>query len=313
MKPRDVLVSRLRTVVGPEYVLTRPEDVVVYEQDAFLVAHALPDIVVLPGAAAEVAAVVRAAHEAGVPLVARGAGTGLNGGSIPIAGGVMLVLTRMNRILEIDPRNRLAVVEPGVVNGDLTAAAARHGLFYAPDPGSQSVSTIGGNVGNNAGGPHCLSYGVTGNHVLAMEVVLASGDVTWVGGRSVDPPGYDLCGVMVGSEGTLGVVTAIVVRLLRKAEAARTLLAAFETIDDASQTVSEIIAAGIVPTAMEMMDGVVMAAVEAAIHAGYPADAGAVLLIEVEGLPDSLPRQMERIETICRAHTPRMQIGRAHV
>ena len=300
------LLARLKEIVGPAYVLTRPEDVVVYEQDAFLVAHALPDIVVLPGAAAEVAAVVRAAHEAGVPLVARGAGTGLNGGSIPIAGGVMLVLTRMNRILEIDPRNRLAVVEPGVVNGDLTAAAARHGLFYAPDPGSQSVSTIGGNVGNNAGGPHCLSYGVTGNHVLAMEVVLASGDVTWVGGRSVDPPGYDLCGVMVGSEGTLGVVTAIVVRLLRKAEAARTLLAAFETIDDASQTVSEIIAAGIVPTAMEMMDGVVMAAVEAAIHAGYPADAGAVLLIEVEGLPDSLPRQMERIEEICRAHTPRM-------
>src|SRR5437867_7436203 len=304
MRSRDVLVSRLQTVVGPEYVLTRPEDVIGYEQDAFLVAHALPDIVVLPGAAAEVAAVVRAAHEAGVPLVARGAGTGLNGGSIPIAGGVMLVLTRMNRILEIDPRNRLAVVEPGVVNGDLTAAAARHGLFYAPDPGSQSVSTIGGNVGNNAGGPHCLSYGVTGNHVLAMEVVLASGDVTWVGGRSVDPPGYDLCGVMVGSEGTLGVVTAIVVRLLRKAEAARTLLAAFETIDDASQTVSEIIAAGIVPTALEMMDGVVMAAVEAAIHAGDPADVRAVLLIEVEGRPDSLSRQMDRIETMRSAHTP---------
>src|SRR5438132_11347472 len=306
MKSRDVLVSRLRTVVGPEYVLTRPEDVIVYEQDAFLVAHALPDIVVLPGAAAEVAAVVRAAHEAGVPLVARGAGTGLNGGSIPIAGGVMLVLTRMNRILEIDPRNRLAVVEPGVVNGDLTAAAARHGLFYAPDPGSQSVSTIGGNVGNNAGGPHCLSYGVTGNHVLAMEVVLASGDVTWVGSRSADLPGYDLCGVVVGSEGTLGVVTAIVVRLLRKSEAVRTLLAAFETIDDASHTVSEVIAAGIVPAAMEMMDGVVMTAGEAANPAGYPQDAGVGLLVAAAGHPESLPRQMKRIEEICRAHSPRM-------
>ena len=300
------LVSRLQGIVGPAYVLTSPEDVVVYEQDAFLVARALPDIVVLPASTAEVAAVVRAAHEANVPLVARGAGTGLNGGSIPIAGGVMLVLTRMNRIVELDPRNRLAVVEPGAINVDVTAAAAQHGLFYAPDPGSQTVSTIGGNVGNNAGGPHCLSYGVTGNHVLAMEVVLASGDVTWVGSRSADLPGYDLCGVVVGSEGTLGVVTAIVVKLLRKSQAVRTLLAAFETIDDASQTVSEVIAAGIVPTAMEMMDGVVMAAVEAAIHAGYPQDAGAALLIEVEGHPESLPRQMKRIEEICRAHAPRM-------
>jgi len=303
---RAALVSRLQRIVGPAYVLTRPEDVVVYEQDAFLVARALPDIVVLPASTAEVAAVVRAAHEANVPLVARGAGTGLNGGSIPIAGGVMLVLTRMNRIVELDPRNRLAVVEPGAINVDVTAAAAQHGLFYAPDPGSQTVSTIGGNVGNNAGGPHCLSYGVTGNHVLAMEVVLASGDVTWVGSRSADLPGYDLCGVVVGSEGTLGVVTAIVVRLLRKSEAVRTLLAAFETIDDASHTVSEVIAAGIVPAAMEMMDGVVMAAVEAAIHAGYPQDAGAALLIEVEGHPESLPRQMKRIEEICRAHAPRM-------
>jgi len=303
---RAALVSRLQRIVGPAYVLTRPEDVVVYEQDAFLVARALPDIVVLPGSTAEVAGVLRLVHEAGVPLVARGAGTGLNGGSIPIAGGVMLVLTRMNRIVELDPRNRLAVVEPGAINVDVTAAAAQHGLFYAPDPGSQTVSTIGGNVGNNAGGPHCLSYGVTGNHVLAMEVVLASGDVTWVGSRSADLPGYDLCGVVVGSEGTLGVVTAIVVRLLRKSEAVRTLLAAFETIDDASHTVSEVIAAGIVPAAMEMMDGVVMAAVEAAIHAGYPQDAGAALLIEVEGHPESLPRQMKRIEEICRAHAPRM-------
>src|SRR2546428_1587819 len=168
------LLGRLNEIVGPAYVLTRPEDVVVYEQDAFLVARALPDIVVLPGSTTEVAGVVRLVHEAGVPLVVRGAGTGLNGGSIPIAGGVMLVLTRMNRILEIDPRNRLAVVEPGVVNADLTAAAARHGLFYAPDPGSQSVSTIGGNLGHNAGGPHCRAYGVTGNHVLALEVLPGS-------------------------------------------------------------------------------------------------------------------------------------------
>lgn len=303
---RSALISRLQALVGPAYVLSRPEDVVVYEQDAFLVARALPDLVVLPGSTDEVAAVVRLARDAGMPLVARGAGTGLNGGSIPVAGGLMLVLTRMNRIVEVDPRNRLAVVEPGVVNVHLTAAAARFGLFYAPDPGSQSVSTIGGNVGNNAGGPHCLSYGVTGNHVLAMEVVLASGDIMWVGHRSVDPPGYDLGGVLVGSEGTLGVVTAIVVKLLRKPEDVRTALAVFDTIDDASQTVSDIIAAGIVPAAMEMMDGVVMAAVEAAIHAGYPEDAGAVLLIEVEGPPESLPRQIDRIGEICRRHALRM-------
>src|SRR2546425_4884108 len=306
MAPPQALLSRLQGIVGHAYVLTSPEDVVVYEQDAFLVARALPDIVVLPGSTTEVAGVVRLVHEAGVPLVVRGAGTGLNGGSIPIAGGVMLVLTRMNRIVDLDPRNRLAVVEPGAINVDVTAAAAQHGLFYAPDPGSQTVSTIGGNVGDNAGGPHCLSYGVTGNHVLAMEVVLASGEVTWGGSRSADLPRYDLCGGGVGSEGTLGGVTAIVVRLLRKPQAVRTLLAVFETIDDASQTVSEVIAAGIVPAAMEMMDGVVMAAVGAAIHAGYPQDAGAALLIEVEGHPESLPRQMKRIEEICRAHAPRM-------
>lgn len=300
------LISRLQEIVGPAHVLSRPEDVVVYEQDAFLVARALPDLVVLPGSTHEVAAVVRLARDAGMPIVARGAGTGLNGGSIPVRGGLMLVLTRMNRIIEIDPQNRVAVVEPGVVNVHLTAKAAQFGLFYAPDPGSQSVSTIGGNVGNNAGGPHCLSYGVTGNHVLAMEVVLPSGEITWVGHRSVDPPGYDLGGVLVGSEGTLGVVTAIVVRLLRKPEGVRTVLAVFDTIDDASQTVSDIIGAGIVPAAMEMMDGVVMAAVEAAIHAGYPEDAGAVLLIEVEGQPESLPRQIDRIAAICRTHALRL-------
>ncbi len=303
---RKTLVTRLQEVVGPPYVLFRPEDVVVYEQDAFLVARALPDLVVLPAATEEVAAVARLAHEVGVPVIARGAGTGLNGGSIPVAGGLMLVLTRMNRIHSIDPRGRIAVVEPGVVNIDLTAAAARYGLFYAPDPGSQTVSTIGGNVGNNAGGPHCLFYGVTSNHVLALEVVLPSGEVTWVGSPSVDPPGYDLCGLVVGSEGTLGTVTKAVVRLLRRPEAVRTLLAAFETIDDASQTVSEVIANGIVPAAMEMMDAMVIAAVEAAIHAGYPSDAGAVLLIEVEGHAEALPRLIDRIAAICHRHHPRL-------
>jgi len=299
------LVDRLREIVGPAYVLTAPEDTVVYEQDAFLVARAHPDAVVLPGSAAEVAAVVRASGEAGVPVIARGAGTGLNGGSIPVRGGVMVVLTRLDRVLEIDPRGRAATVEPGVINTDLSAQTAGAGLFYAPDPGSQGVSTIGGNVGNNAGGPHCLAYGVTGNHVLEMEVVLLSGEVVTVGSRAVDPPGYDLVGLLVGSEGTLGLVTRITVRLLARAEAAQTLLAVFETIADASAAVSEVIAAGIVPTAMEMIDGVVMRAVEAAIHAGYPDDAGAVLLIEVESHTETLPTIMERISAIVRRHAPR--------
>ena len=291
-------------------MLTVLEDTVVYEQDAFLVARAHPDAVVLPGSVGEVGAVARAAHEAGVPLIVRGAGTGLNGGSIPVRGGVMLVLTRLDRILEIDPRGRTATVEPGVINADLTGRTSGEGLFYAPDPGSQGVSTIGGNVGNNAGGPHCLAYGVTGNHVLEMEVVLPSGEVVAVGSPAVDPPGYDLAGLLVGSEGTLGIITRITVRLLRRPEAVETLLAVFETIDDASRTVSEIIAAGIIPTAMEMIDGVVIRAVEAAIHAGYPADAGAVLLIEVEAHADALARIAGRIEEIARRHHPR-QLRRA--
>jgi glycolate oxidase len=299
------LVARLEAIVGPAHVLTRPEDLVVYEQDAFLVARASPQIVVLPGSARETASVVALARAAGVPIVARGAGTGLNGGSIPVAGGVMVVLTRMNRILEIDGRSRLAVVEPGVVNVELTAAAASSGLFYAPDPGSQGVSTIGGNVGNNAGGPHCLAYGVTGNHVLEMEVVTSSGEAVTMGSPAVDAPGYDLPGLLVGSEGTLGIITRITVRLLRRAEAVQTFLAVFDSIDDASRAVSDVIAAGIVPTAMEMIDAVVMRAVEAAIHAGYPEDAEAVLLIEMEGLAEVLPRIMARIGEVARAHRPR--------
>ena len=298
-------VDRLRDIVGAAHVLTVPEDTVVYEQDAFLVARAHPDAVVLPGSAAETAAVVRAAAGAGASLVVRGAGTGLNGGSIPVGGGVMLVLTRLDRILELDGRGRTATVEPGVINTDLSARAAGAGLFYAPDPGSQAVSTIGGNVGNNAGGPHCLAYGVTGNHVLAMDVVLSSGEVVTIGGRAVDPPGYDLTGLLVGSEGTLGVVTSITVRLLRRAEAVQTLLAIFETIADASAAVSDVIAAGIVPTAMEMIDAVVMRAVEAAIHAGYPDDAGAVLLIEVESHAEALPTIMGRVSAIVGRHGPR--------
>ncbi len=299
-------IEGLQEIVGPPHVLHHPEDVVGYEQDAFLVARALPDVVVLPASTEEVAAVVRLAAEKGMPVIARGAGTGLNGGSIPIAGGLMVVLARMKRIHAIDPRSRIAVVDPGVVNVDLSAAAAPYGLFYAPDPGSQTVSTIGGNIGNNAGGPHCLFYGVTSNHILSLELVLPTGAVTWVGSPNGELPGYDLCGIVVGSEGTLGVITKAIVRLLPLAEAVRTLLAVFESIDDASEAVSAVIASGIVPAAMEMMDAMVISAVEAAIHAGYPADAGAVLLIEVEGDREALPRLVDRIAAICRHHRSRV-------
>ncbi len=293
------LVSRLQEIVGPSSVLTRPEDVVVYEQDAFLLSPSPPDVVVLPGSPAEVAAVVRVAADLQVPVIPRGAGTGLSGGAIPTEGGLVVVLTRLNHILEIDARSRYAVVEAGVINAELNKAAASFGLFFAPDPGSQTASTIGGNLAHNAGGAHCLAYGVTTNHVLGLEVVFADGTMSWVGGRAADASGYDLPGVLVGAEGTLGIVTRGIVRLLRKAEGVRTLLAIFDAIDPASQAVSELIASGVVPTAVEMLDALTLRIVEEAVHAGYPIDAGAVLLIESEGLRQTLDRVLPRVRDIC--------------
>jgi len=296
---------RLEEIVGPAHVLVQPEDVVVYEQDGYLLSRFLPDAVVLPGSTEEVAAVVRTCVEHGIPLVPRGAGTGLAGGAIPITGGIVLALTRMNRILEIDPRGRLAVVEAGVINADLNAAVSSYDLFFAPDPGSQTASTIGGNIANNAGGPHCLAYGVTANHILGVEVVLADGNVVWFGGRTYESPGYDLTGLLVGSEGTLGIVTKATVRLMRKAEGVRTLLAIFQGIEEASQAVSDIIAAGIIPTAMEMLDAMTLRIVEESVHAGYPLDAGAVLLIEVETTGEILDRLIAQIQGLCSANGAR--------
>ena len=299
------LIRRLEAVVGRPYVLHRADDVSVYEQDALMVARGRPDAVVLPESAEQVAAVVRIAREAGLPVVPRGAGTGLAGGAIPVRGGIVVALTRMTRILEIDVASRLAVVEPGVVNADLTAALEPHGLFYAPDPGSQVASTIGGNVATNAGGPHCLAYGVTGNNVLGLEVVLPDGTLTWVGGRAHDAPGYDLVGLLVGSEGTLGIVTKVVVRLMQKREAVRTLLAIYDTMDAACEATSAVIAAGIVPEALEVLDGISMRAVNRTLGAGFPEDAEAALLIEVEGVAEAVPVLMARIEAICRQHGAR--------
>jgi len=254
-------------------------------------------VVVLPSTVEQVAAVLRYCKEIGVKVVPRGAGTGLSGGAVTIRGGIALQVTRMRRI-EIDPVALTAMVEPGVVNQELSLVAASHGLFYAPDPSSQKACTIGGNAAENSGGPHCLYYGVTTNHVLGMEVVLADGSVHWVSGDAPERIGLDLCGVLVGSEGTLCAITKIKVRLLRIPPSVATLLAAFPTIESASHAVSAVIARGIVPAAMEMMDRVTVGAVEAHYHAGYPTDAGAVLLVEVDGITESTRELMVAIRQV---------------
>ncbi len=291
------VVEELRRVVGREFVIDSSNDLRIFERDASIEGSA-PDAVVLPASAAEVSSVIKVASRHRVPVVMRGAGTGLSGGAVTIRGGIALQVTRMRRILEIDPVAQTAMVEPGVVNQELSLVAASHRLFYAPDPSSQKACTIGGNAAENSGGPHCLYYGVTTNHVLGMEVVLADGSVHWVSGDAPDRIGLDLCGVLVGSEGTLCAITKIKVRLLRIPPSVATLLAAFPTIETASQAVSAVIARGIVPAALEMMDKVTVGAVEAHYHAGYPTDAGAVLLVEVDGIAESTHELMAAIRTV---------------
>ncbi len=273
-------------MVGRDSVIDSHNDLRIFERDASI-EGAMPDAVVLASSREQVADVMKVAAKHRIPVVPRGAGTGLSGGAVTIRGGIALQVTRMRRILEIDPVAMTALVEPGVVNQELSIAAAQHGLFYAPDPSSQKACTIGGNAAENSGGPHCLYYGVTTNHVLGMEVVLADGSVHWVSGDTPDRIGLDLCGVLVGSEGTLCAITKVKVRLLRIPPSITTLLAAFPTIETASQAVSAVIGHGIVPSALEMMDNVTVGAVEAHYHAGYPTDAGAVLLVEVDGIPES--------------------------
>jgi glycolate dehydrogenase FAD-linked subunit len=296
MTLRAGILRELQQAVGAANVVHDELDLRIFERDASI-AGAVPDAVVLPATPDEVAEVVRIAGRHDLPVVPRGAGTGLSGGAITVRGGIALQVTRMRRILEIDTYARTALVEPGVVNADLSAAAARHGLFYAPDPSSQKACTIGGNAAENSGGPHCLYYGVTTNHVLGLEVVLPDGRVAWLGGGA-DRPGLDLLGVFVGSEGTLGTITKVLVRLLPIPEAVTTLMAAFPTIDSASHAVSEVIGHGIVPAALEMMDQVTVGAVEAHYHAGYPTDAGAVLLAEVDGVSEAAAEQAEAIRQV---------------
>lgn len=299
------LTERLRRIVGREGVLSAPSDLLVYECDGYTIEKNTPDVVVFPTTTEQVVEIVRLCKEFEVPFVPRGAGTSLAGGCLPIGGGVMIALTRMKKILEVNYRDRYAIVEPGVVNLWLTNHIKGKGYHFAPDPSSQGACTIGGNVATNSGGPHTLKYGVTVNHVLGVEIVLPDGQVIRTGGPAEDAPGYDLTGVIVGSEGTFGVVTKVWVRITRNPESWRTLLGVFETVDDATNTISDIIGAGIVPAALEMLDGLILQAVEAAFHFGFPLDAGAVLIMEVDGLNAGLDEDAERIIEIARNNKAR--------
>ncbi len=278
-------------------VIGEPERLRTYECDALTGHRAMPELVVLPGSAAEVQEVVRLCHAHRVPFVARGAGTGLSGGALPVAGGVVISLARLNRVLEIDLEQARVVVEPGVTNLEITKAVAGQGYFYAPDPSSQQVCTIGGNLAENSGGAHCLKYGFTVNHVLAADVILPDGELVTL---SRDDAGPDLLGVFVGSEGTLGIAVRITVRVLRTPETVRTLLAGFATTDAAGDAVSHVIAAGILPAAIEMMDALTIEAVEAAVAPGYPAGAGAVLIVELDGPALQVAGDSAEVERLCR-------------
>ena len=296
-------VQQLKAIVGDEYVIHRPEDLIVFEYDGS-VDRGLPTLVVLPDTTDQVSKCVKVAARHGLPVVARGAGTGLSGGAVAGQGGIVLALTRMTRIIDVDVENRVAIVEPGVVNLELTEHVSQYGLYYAPDPSSQRACTIGGNVAENSGGPHCLAYGVTTNHVIGLEVVYADGSVEWVGGKHREYPGLDIRGILIGSEGTLAMVTKVAVRLLRQPESVKTLLAVFKELDHASAAVSGIIGAGIVPAALEMMDDLCIEAAEPAVHAGYPEGAGAVLLVEVDGLAEAVEEEVAAVEEMCSLYDP---------
>jgi glycolate oxidase len=299
MEPIAELAARLARICGPGKVISDPMELRTYECDGLTAHRASPALAVLPGTAAEVAAVVTACAGAGVPYVARGSGTGLSGGALPRADGVLIVLSAMRQILEIDPVSRRAVVEPGVTNLAVSQAAEPYGLFYAPDPSSQQVCSVGGNVAENSGGAHCLKNGFTVHHVTGLEVVTPQGELTWLGDGTGAAPGYDLLGAFTGSEGTLGIVTKIVVRLLPIPEAVTTLLAAFTTMGAGGNAVSAIIAAGILPSAVEMMDALAIEAAEAAVSCGYPRGAAAVLIVELDGPAGEVELETAAVRALC--------------
>ncbi|MCW2773000.1 MAG: glcD [Nocardioides sp.] len=295
----DAVTQRARELIPPEGVITDVARLRTYECDGLSHYRVVPALVVIPEDAAQLAGVVGACAEHGVPFVARGSGTGLSGGALPHAEGVLVVTSKMRTITAVRPDDQRAVVEPGVINLDVTRAATPHGYYYAPDPSSQQICSIGGNVAENSGGAHCLKYGFTTNHVLGAEFVSPQGDVVQLGGIAPDTPGYDLLGAVVGSEGTLGIVTSATVRLVRLPEEVRTILVGFASTDQAGAAVSAIIAAGIVPAAIEMMDALAIEAAEAAVHCNYPDGAGAVLVIELDGAAVEVAAEYDEVERLC--------------
>ena len=295
------LAAELRRVLGDRNVITEPEQLRVYDCDGLTGWRAMPAVVVLPASTEEVQAVVRICAREGLPFVARGAGTGLSGGALPVADGVVISLARMHSILEVDLASQRVVVQPGVANLDVTRAVAADGFFYAPDPSSQQVCTIGGNVAENSGGAHCLKNGFTVNHVTGLKVVLPDGELVELGGKALDPDGLDLLGVFIGSEGTLGIATEITLRIVRSPEVVTTQLAAFRSVDDAGAAVSAIVSAGILPAAIEMMDRLTIEAVELAFHPGYPEGAESVLLVELDGVAVQVEEDAASVDKICRA------------
>jgi glycolate oxidase len=301
---RDAMISELVRLVGRENVLDSAMHFRLYEYDASLI-RSKPDCIVLPTSTHQVSRVVAFAHDHKIPIIARGAGTNLSGGSVTVRGGIAIVLTKMNQILDMDIENQRIVVQPGVITLDLKNVLAKHGYLYQPDPASEKVTTIGGNFAENSGGPHCLKYGVTSNHVLGVELVLADGQIVQVGGKALDNPGFDLMGVLGGSEGTLGIVTQAVLRIMPKAEAVKTMLCIYNSIEDGGNAVTAIIGEGIIPATLEMMDNLTIKAVEEAYHVGFPTDAAAILIVELDGLKDGMDRLTERILEICRKHNVR--------
>jgi glycolate dehydrogenase FAD-linked subunit len=293
------IVQELRAIVGPRGLITSAEELHTYECDALTNFRVMPLGVLLPESTEQVQSILRVCHRERIPFVARGAGTGLSGGALPVEDGIVISLTRMNHILEIDLPNARVVAEPGVVNLDISGRVALQEYFYAPDPSSQSVCSIGGNVAENSGGAHCLKYGFTTTHVLGLQVVLPDGTLVHLGGKALDAPGYDLAGVFVGSEGTLGIATKVILRIVKRPECSHTLLAAFPSTNEAGAAVSDIIAAGMLPAAIEMMDNLAIQAAEAAVHANYP-DCGALLLVELDGPVAEVQYLMTHVNEICR-------------
>jgi glycolate oxidase len=297
---REQLIHDMKSILGPEGVISEREQLRSYECDGLMNYRVVPELVVLPESSEQVQQIVKVCYDEGIPFVARGSGTGLSGGALPVESGVLIVLSRMRRILEVDIPNQRVVVEPGVINMWVSQEVADEGYYYAPDPASQIVSSIGGNLAENSGGVHCLKYGFTTNHVMGAEVVLPDASVVHIGGgKAPDMPGYDLLGALVGSEGTLGIATKITLRILRMPEAVRTLLAAFEDTEAAGDAVAGIIGHGIVPAAIEMMDALCIEAVEAAVHPGFP-EAGAILVVELDGPQAEVENQFERVIEVCQ-------------